>query len=246
MSGAQNAAVADVSGEVERQRHIAEYERQQQDITYSQQLELVRQNAESMLHAQAQSHREEAASMLHEQAQSHREETSIVLGHVNILTETTLNKHNKQSQERQQMAANGERTRQRIIAHRNQVGNQEKEQDSPDRAKPKAKSEPFKFKAIDNVESGIKDKPNQKTAGDPETTHEPKGPRGRPTNIRRTIENNKKPLHDTEKDENRTRTHWRRATKGYLVDQFAKDGWNTQKPKADKMQNVHKKNWDKL
>ena len=49
----QSSAVADISGEIERQRQIAESERQQQDIIYSQQLELVRQNAESMLHAQA-------------------------------------------------------------------------------------------------------------------------------------------------------------------------------------------------
>ena len=101
----------------------------------------MRQNAAAMLHEQAQSHREEAVAMLHGQAQSHREEASIALGYVNNLTEATLNKLNKQSQERQQMAANGERTRQRITAL-NELRNQEKEQDSPDRAKPKAKSEP--------------------------------------------------------------------------------------------------------
>ena len=153
--------------------------------------------------------------MLQEQAQPHREEASIALGYVNNLTETALNKLDKQSQELQQMAANGERTRQRITAHKNQLIHQEKEQDSPERAKPKTKGEPFKFKAIDKVESGIKDKPKQKIAEDPETTHEPKGPRGRPANIRRTIEKNTKNLpHDTEKDENRTRTHWRKAKRG--------------------------------
>ena len=40
------------------------------------------------------------------------------------------------------MAANGERTKQRITAHKNKLRNNEKEQDSPDRAKPKAKSAP--------------------------------------------------------------------------------------------------------
>ena len=35
----------------------------------------------------------------------------------------------------------------------------------------------------------------------------------------------KNPTHDTEKDENRTRTHWRKTTRGYLVDQLAKHGW---------------------
>ena len=122
-----------------------------------------------------------------------------------------------------------------ITAHENKLRNQEQDKYSPDRAKPKAKSEPFKFQTIDNVESGTKDKPNQTTAihvDDPETPHEPKGPRGRPPKtqsstkpMRRTIEKPKNLLHDTEKDENRTRIHWRKATKIYLIDQFAKHGW---------------------
>ena len=58
--------------------------------------------------------------MLQEQKQSHREEATLATGYVNQLTETALNKLNKQSQERQQMAANDERTRQRITAHKNQ------------------------------------------------------------------------------------------------------------------------------
>ena len=201
MSVTQNAAVADNSGEVERQRQIAEHERQQQENRFSQQLKPVRQNAAAMLHEQAQSHREEAVAMLHGQAQSHREEASIALGYVNDLTETTLNRLNKQNQERQQMAANNERTRQRITAHKNQLRNKEQEKDSPDRAKPKAKSEPplagdrrgppCKFQTIsplDNVES-----PAAKDDENPETTHEPKGKKGRPSNITRTIEKPKNP-----------------------------------------------------
>ena len=47
-----------------------------------------------------------------------------------------------------------------------------------------------------------------------------------PTNIRRTIEKKtENPTHDTEKDENRTRTHWRKATRGYLVYHLAKHEW---------------------
>ena len=33
------------------------------------------------------------------------------------------------------------------------------------------------------------------------------------------------PKHDTEKDDNRTRTHWRKAKRLYLVGQLAKHGW---------------------
>ena len=73
----------------------------------------------------------------------------------------------------------------------------------------------------------------------------PKEKGGRPSNIRRTIEKQnknqkgngyevddqtpqnktKKPTHDTEKDMSRSRTHWRQATRGYLVDQLSKHGW---------------------
>ena len=76
----------------------------------------------------------------------------------------------------------------------------------------------------------------------PEENHPPKGKRGRPSNNPKfekkyqegncyevgdqTPQNkNKSPTHGTEKDENRTRTHWRKATRIYLVDQLAKQGW---------------------
>ena len=53
------------------------------------------------------------------------------------------------------------------------------------------------------------------------------------------------PKHDTEKDENRTRTHWRKAKRGYSVDQLAKHGWRWPKTPDGKMQNLHIKNWHK-
>ena len=55
--------------------------------------------------------------------------------------------------------------------------------------------------------------------------HEPKGKSGRPSNTKKDKPQNKKPTHDTEKDENRTRTHWRKAPRQYLVDQLAKRAW---------------------
>ena len=144
-----------------------------------------------------------------------------------------MNRLNKQSHELQQMAGNDERldarTRQMITARKNQLRNQAKEQESSERAKPKAKSEPFKF----NTEStAVKDDEN------PETTHEPKGKSGRPSNIRRSSEKNKNPTHDTEKDENRTRTHWRKATRQYLVDRLSKHGWKWPATPDGKMQNL--------
>ena len=62
-----------------------------------------------------------------------------------------------------------------ITARKNQLRNQEKEQEPPQRAKPKAKSEPFKF----DKTMGVKDENDDEN---PETTHEPKGKRGRPSN----------------------------------------------------------------
>ena len=69
-----------------------------------------------------------------------------------------------------------------ITARKNQLRNQEKEQESPKRAKPKAKSEPFKF----DKTMGVKDENDDEN---PETTHESKGKRGRPPNVRKQIEN---------------------------------------------------------
>ena len=204
----QSSAVADNSGEVDRQRQLAQYEIQQQEIKHNQQIELVRQNA---------------TSMLQKQTQAHREEATYAIGSVNNLIETTLNKLNKQNQEQQQMAANDERTKPRINAQRNKIRNQENVSSSPGRAKPKTKSEPNPiFNTIGDIESGIKDKPPGND--DTEATHPPKGQRGRPANtqpkyqlppVRKTIEKPKQdyPKHDTEKDENRARTHWKKHQK---------------------------------
>ena len=89
-----------------------------------------------------------------------------------------MNILNKQSKELQHMAANDERlngrTRQMITARTNQLRNQAKEQESPNRAKPKANSEP---QAASNVET-----PAVEDDGNPEENHPPKRKRGRPSN----------------------------------------------------------------
>ena len=141
----QSSAVADLTTELDRQRQIAEYELQQRDIRQSQQLELVRQEAVSELHSITQTLTE-----------SHRNEATTAIAYVTNLTENALNRlnstenalnrRNKQSHELQQMAENDEkldaRTRQMITACKNQLRNQAKKQESPGRAKPKAKTEP--------------------------------------------------------------------------------------------------------
>ena len=43
--------------------------------------------------------------------------------------------------------------------------------------------------------------------------------------LKRTNKKKKTPDHDTEKDMSRSRTHWRKANRGYLVDQLSKHGW---------------------
>ena len=204
----QSTAVADHTGEIERQRQIAENERLQLEIRQSQQLENIRQQAASVLQATTQ-----------ELTESHRNEA---IAYVSNLTENAFKKLNKQNQEIHQMASNDERTRQTITTLKNQLRNQEKEQETPIRAIPKAKTEPpFKF----NTETmGVKDA-EVKDDEKPETTHEPKGKRGRPTNIKKDQLKKKNPDHDTEKDMNRTRTHWRKANRQYLVDQLSKHGW---------------------
>ena len=225
----QSSAVADLTNEIERQRQIAEYELQQQELRQTRQLEIVRQEAAFELHSTTQSLTE-----------SHRNEATTAIAYVTNSTENALNRLNKQSQELQQMAENGERldarARQMITARKNQLRNQAKEQESPERAKPKAKSEPFKFTSTAVKDDEVKDGSDD---GSPETKHEPKGKRGRP---KRTIETkkNQHPDHDTEKDENRTGTHWRKAKRIYLVDQLSKNGWRQPTTPDGKMQNLRK------
>ena len=50
----QSSAVADLTNEIERQRQIAEYELQQQELRQTRQLEIVRQEAASELHSTTQ------------------------------------------------------------------------------------------------------------------------------------------------------------------------------------------------
>ena len=163
----QSSAVVDLSNELERQRQIAEYERQQQETRQTRQLEVVRQEVVSELHSLTQSLTE-----------SHREDASTVISYANNLTENALNRLNKQSHEIQQMADNDERlterTRQMITARENKLGNQAKEQESPDRAKPKAKSELQPTSIVEKL--AVVDGEN------PEENHPPKGKRGRPSN----------------------------------------------------------------
>ena len=133
----QSSAVADLTNEVERQRQIAENELRQQEIRQTRQLEIVRQEAVAELHSATQSITE-----------STRNQATSAIAYVANLTKNALNRLNKESQELHQMAANDERLdarpRQMITARKNQLRNQAKEQESPQRAKPKAKSEPFK------------------------------------------------------------------------------------------------------
>ena len=169
----QSSAVADLTNEIERQRQIAENELRQQDIRQTRHLEIVRQEAVAELHSATQPI-----------TASTRNEASSAIAYVANLTENALNRLNKENQELHQTAANHERLdarpRQMITARKNQLRNQAKEQESPQRAKPKAKSEPFKF----NKESmGVKDENDD---GNPGTTHEHKGKKGKAIEYSRT------------------------------------------------------------
>ena len=194
-------------------------------------MEIVRQEAVAELHSATQS-----------KTESTRNEATSATAYVANLTKNALNRLKKENQELHQMAENDERLdatpRQMITARKNQLRNQAKEQESPQRAKPKAKSEPFKF----NKESmGVKDENDDEN---PETTHEHKGKRGRPSNtqgpppVRKGKNKNKdkenprptpnptqKTDHDTEKDMNRTVTHGRKASRQCFVDKLSKHGW---------------------
>ena len=86
----------------------------------------------------------------------------------------------KEYQERQNMDNQDERVRARIQGEQNTRRNLEHAFDSPDRpsAKAKAGPSPTKIPVQSEIASGSGDKPAFKT--NPESDHEPKGPRGRP------------------------------------------------------------------
>ena len=54
------------------------------------------------------------------------------------------------------------------------------------------------------------------------------------------LKKKKNPDHDTEKDMNRTRTHWRKAHRGYLVYQLSKHGWKWPKTPEGKNTKIWK------
>ena len=63
--------------------------------------------------------------------------------------------------------------------------------------------------------------PGKKNTGHPETPETTAPPKATP-GVKKTIN---KPKHDTEKDTSRSKTHWRKAARQYLVDQLSKHGW---------------------
>ena len=94
--------------------------------------------------------------MLEEQRLAHKEETTLAIQYVNELSASTMGKLTKEKQERQNMADNDERVRQKSQAHKNSLRNQENAIERPGRAKPKAKSEPI-FKTTENIANTIQE-----------------------------------------------------------------------------------------
>ena len=162
------SATADYEARLERQRQIAEYELHQQETRHQEQLELARQQTQALLQEQEQAHRGEAHALLQEQEQAHRREATSVFNQVKQETERV---RSKEFQERQNMENQDKRVSARIQAGKNTRRNLEHAFDSPDRPKTKAKAGPSE------IASGSGDKPKFKN---PESEHEPKGPRGRP------------------------------------------------------------------
>ena len=59
----------------------------------------------------------------------------------------------------------------------------------------------------------------RKTYNNPESEHEPKGRRGIPANTPIKTNTGKNPEHDTEWDHSKSKAHWDKQNKGYVVDQ---------------------------
>ena len=186
-----SAATADYEARLERLKQEAEYQTQQMAAAHQQQLELARQQAKTLLQEQERAHRGEAEAALQEQERAHRgdaeaalqeqrqahiREAASVFNQVKQETERVLS---KEFQERQNMENQDKRVTARIHLEKNTRRNLEHAFDSPDRPKAKAKAgpSPAKIPVQSEIATGSGDKPNYPN---PESDHEPKGPRGRP------------------------------------------------------------------
>ena len=104
------------------------------------------------------------------------------------------------------------------------------EQTPGNRAKAKAKTEQSPPKTLEpsppfttgEKASGSQEKPKY---DNPDSEHEPKGKPNRPPNVKTYNKTKPNPKHDTDKDENKTRTHWRKAKRVYIMYKLSKYGW---------------------
>ena len=223
------------------------------EIQHSRKKEEYKTEAQRIMNQQAQINEAEAQIIINQVKHQTQQEAQQYVGNViNYAEQAHLNKITAQKNKTEQADAKlneqlkTQQTSNHNTTHRN-------EQTPDNRAKAKAKTGPSPKRnsgALPTVpplptgetSSGSEEKPKN----NPESEHEPKGKPGRPSNVRTDNKTKPNPKHDTDKDDNRTRTHWRKAKRGYIMYKLSKHGWKWPKTSDGKMQNFHKKNWHKL
>ena len=85
--------------------------------------------------------------------------------------------------------------------------------------------------------SGSNDQPNY--GDNPESEHEPKGNRGKKTTNTKVkqetfTKNPTRTTHGTQKDETKSRSHWEKQKKAYLVDQLYHRKWEYPRTRTGK------------
>ena len=236
-----SAATADYASRVARLELATQEEKRQMAQRYEQMAEGIRQEAFAALTQQEQSRvqQQEQDRALAEAAvnQIHREAQGVI--------NETRGAHNRERQERRRMEDAENRTRQAEQKTERKVKKEEnrrRNEHTQDSANPKKKKTDDTAKVLGSLPPAPTKAPASGRQETPESTHEARGKPGRPPNTQpkpkptnqgppiKTDSTNKSkakanPKHDTEKDMNRTKTHWRKASRQYLVDQLSKHGW---------------------
>ena len=251
-----SAATADYAARIARLEHATQEEKRQMEQRYEQMAEGIRQEAFAALTQQEQSRlqQQEQDRALAEAAvnQIHREAQGVV--------NETRGAQNRERQERKRMEDAENRSRQAEQKTERKVKKEEnrrRNEHTQDSANPKKKKTDDTAKVLGSLPPA----PTKATASGrqetPESTHEARGKPGRPPNTQpkpkptnqgppiKTDSTNKSkakanPKHDTEKDMSRSRTHWRKANRGYLVDQLSKHGWKWPKTSDGKNEKLLK------
>ena len=253
-----SAATADYAARIARLEHATQEEKRQMEQRYEQMAEGIRQEAFAALTQQEQSRlqQQEQDRALAEAAvnQIHREAQGVV--------NETRGAQNRERQERKRMEDAENRSRQAENRSRQaeqktdrkvkKEENRRRNEHTQDSANPKKKKTDDTAKVLGSLPPAPTKAPASGRQETPESTHEPKGKAGRPSNTQSKAKvqkdifkekpktqakptPRKNPKHDTEVDNNTDFKYWQGKNLTVIKDQLNKRGYRKHKTPGARM-----------